>query len=64
MGRTVQLNTINCILVCIYDAVETIAFWIENVAIKREAVVGSVGVGGYCSAKPKDWNLFVSVVVL
>ena len=64
MGWSVEGNLFYRILVCLNHALYTVAFWIENVTIKSEAVVGSLSVGWDCGAESECRDLLVMVIVL
>lgn len=47
-----------------HNVLNAVYFWVENVAIKGEAVVCILSVGWDYRAEAKHWDLFVAVVVL
>ena len=51
-------------LVHFHNVLNAINLWVENVAIKGEAVVCILSVGWDYCAEAKHWDLFVAVVVL
>jgi len=58
------LDLIEAELVRINDPSKSIAFWIENITVDSEAVGGPILRRGDSSPKPKDWDLFICVIVL
>ena len=64
MGWSVEGNLFYGILVCLNHALYTVTFWIENVTIKSEAVVGCLCVGWDCGAESECRDLLIVVIVL
>lgn len=64
MGGSVEGNLLYSILVCLNHTLYTITFWIENVTIESEAVVGCFIVWWDCGTESECRNLLIMVIVL
>jgi hypothetical protein len=64
VSRTVKVNTIYCVFISLNDTINTVTFWIKDIAIESKAVISLLIVGWNRCSKSKSRYLLVVVVVL
>ena len=64
ISGTVQVDTVDSVLVDVHHTSNTVNFRIEDVSIQSKTVVGNIFVGRDLRAKAEDRNLLVSIIVL
>lgn len=64
VGWAIEVDVLQCALVCCCDSFEAIDFWVKYVSIESKAVGCPVDCWWDSSTIAKDWDLLLRVVVL
>ena len=64
MSGTVQVHTVDGILVCLHNSLDTVALRVEDITVQCKAVISSRVVWWNRRTKAKGWDLLIVVIVL